>query len=91
MLPANTLATGNVSVAWPDLSDIATLEVTNSGSLNQLFDFSQLDTDDILGALKNVATYLANFEQFSFLKEKLPLLNESLSGLLGLVISMRQS
>ncbi len=83
-LAAGTEATGDVIVSWPDITSLDTLSVTHASSLNQLVNFSELSGDDLLLALRNATDYLSQLEQFGFLKDKLPILNRSLSDLVGL-------
>ncbi len=83
-LPASTTASGDIVVSWPDISDVAQLQVTHTGGLDQLLKFADLDSQDVATALDSVVEYLSRIEQFGFLREKLPVLNRSLTDLVGL-------
>ena len=67
-------------VRWTDITNPSTLTATLNGAPS-LDDLRELDFADVLNALKNVATYFLQLKGYSFLDQKLPLLNRSISDL----------
>src|SRR5262249_26449476 len=68
---------------WADLSDPSSLQV-DFLDLDPFLQFQDFGTDDILAALRGLADYLRSIEQFSFLNQKLPVLNQSIGDLISM-------
>ncbi|WP_406695604.1 hypothetical protein V5E97_31805 [Singulisphaera sp. Ch08] len=82
-------AAPRIEVVWSDLSDPATLEV-RPHDLGNLTDLDGLSFQSVLSALRAAVTYLQDLQQFSFLKQKLPLVNQSISDLLDTADALAQ-
>ncbi len=83
-LPWTTVnASPGVTVNWPNVYSPISLATTYDPALSSLLDVRKLDTDDIYAALSKLTDYLSQMEGYAFLKEKLPILNRSLSDMLS--------
>ncbi|MBI4325898.1 MAG: LEPR-XLL domain-containing protein, partial [Chloroflexi bacterium] len=70
-----------LSLTWPDITNPRALRLTPNADMQRLFDVGRLTFGDIVQALRALSDYLRTLEQFSFLNDKLPLLNLSVSEL----------
>src|SRR5439155_5669519 len=77
--PANPTLT----ITWADIKDPSTLNVSPNSDMDRLLDFKDLTFADIVDAFAQVIPYLVNLQHFSFLDQKLPLVNRSVSALVG--------
>jgi hypothetical protein len=77
MFGASHPANPALVVTWTDITNPATLSATPNADMQQLLDFRDLNFVDIVQALEATIEYLATLEQFSFLNQKLPLVNAS--------------
>ena len=68
---------------WPEIFDPGTLKVTTQ-NLDALLDLEHFDITRLFDALQSLSDYLSKMDGFSFLKEKLPLANKSITELLGM-------
>ncbi len=84
-LPDTQKVSGDVQISWADLNRAATLEVSHSSELDQLFDFSHIDGSKLADALANITSYLGKFDQLQFLNQKLPIINRSANEILGIL------
>ncbi|HEY7116284.1 MAG TPA: hypothetical protein VH475_06850, partial [Tepidisphaeraceae bacterium] len=77
--PANPTAT----VTWTDIRDPGTLSVNFNADTSKLLDFKNISFTDVIQAILKAVQYVSSLEKFSFLNQKLPLLNKSVSELVG--------
>jgi hypothetical protein len=71
-----------VTITVPNLGDLRTTQV-NFTDFDKLLSFRTLGVGAVVSALNGVTQYLGTLSSFSFLNSKLPLLNRSISDLLG--------
>ena len=77
--------TGSMGFTWTDLKVPDTLSFTTTDlDLDRLLDFSQIDSGDIVAALKAVLDHLRKTEKLSVLEKKLPIAGKELSSLIEL-------
>jgi len=72
-----------IALSWPDLTNPSTLNV-DLQHLDNLADFQNFGFQQFLDVLQGVLQYLRKIESFSFLGQKLPLINKSVDDLLTL-------
>ncbi|MEX2188872.1 MAG: right-handed parallel beta-helix repeat-containing protein [Pirellulales bacterium] len=82
-LGAEHPADPRITVDWPDITNAGTLTLNFNEDMQELANFEYVSQLDVIDALASAAEYLASLEEFSFLGEKLPLVNRSVSDILG--------
>jgi hypothetical protein len=78
-----------IRINWSDITQIETLTV-DASALGNLLDFRNFGLTDVINALHKVVDYLRTLEGFSFLDEKLPLVNRSIADLLDFADKLGQ-
>jgi Ca2+-binding RTX toxin-like protein len=73
-----------------DVTLLPKVNITTS-DLDDLLNFENIGFDDILAALRALATFLSSFEAFSFLDQPLPLINQSVNDLLSFAADFTSS
>jgi hypothetical protein len=81
ILGASAPANPTITINWTDITDPSTLSPSFNGDMDRLLDFQHLSYLDIINALLSSVDYLSQLQQFSFLNQKLPLINKSVSEL----------
>jgi Ca2+-binding RTX toxin-like protein len=71
------------TVTWTDIRDPNTLSVNFNADTSKLLDFQNISMAGVIQAILQGVQYIASLEKFSFLSTKLPLLNKSVSDLIG--------
>ena len=74
----------SVTFSFPDITNLASFTPTFT-NFNELLNFEHLSADNIIDALKGVKDYLSTLSGFSFLNQKLPLIDKSVSDLVDYV------
>lgn len=71
------------TVTWTDITDPNTLNVSFNADTSKLLDLQNLSFQGIIQAILQGVQYIASVEKTSFLNTKLPLLNKSVSEIIG--------
>jgi len=67
---------------WSDITDPSTLKIEFNQDMSRLLDFENVNFSEIVAALRSLVGVLRTLQGFSFLDQKLPLVNLSISELL---------
>src|SRR5690606_34554805 len=79
------------TISWTDLSDPNAFSVDYGPALQPLRELGAINQSTINDLLEQVADYLDQVEQLPFFQDKIPLLNESLGGLVGAAKKFREA
>ncbi|MDB5319040.1 MAG: cya 2, partial [Phycisphaerales bacterium] len=83
ILGAGAPAAPAATVTWTDIRDPNTLSVNFNADTSRLLDFQNISFAGVLQAILQGVQYISSLEKFSFLSQKLPLLNKSVADLVG--------